>query len=249
MERKELIEKIKKVLALRESPNENEAELAARKAEEMLRKYNISMAEIGEAEIEIREMAFTDGRVVWGVEDESVKTEGAKWPQWEGILASGLSKGYNLGAFYSGYKGKQKLIFVGTEADLQVGQYMFIYLVRTVKEMATVFAKEYKKVVGTKCPPKMREDYRQGCADTLYYRLVEIGKVSEEKYQETKTGKELVIVKGGKIKEYMENMKFAKGRKKKDKERSGAYFVGREQGKEISINQGIKNSEGIHQIR
>jgi len=46
MDRKEIIEKIQKLLSLANSSNEHEAKLAAQKATELLTKYNLSMQEV-----------------------------------------------------------------------------------------------------------------------------------------------------------------------------------------------------------
>jgi hypothetical protein len=46
-----IVEKVKKLLALSKSPNQAEAELAAEKAREMIMKYNLSAEDLDEQEI------------------------------------------------------------------------------------------------------------------------------------------------------------------------------------------------------
>ena len=64
----EIVEKIRKLLALAESPNENEASLAAEKAQEMMLKHGIDIATV----------AMEDG-VSMSVDDEIHRTRLDVW--------------------------------------------------------------------------------------------------------------------------------------------------------------------------
>lgn len=51
-----LVERIKKLLALSESSNENEAAIAAQKAQELLVLHNLELSDLSESDNEIKEV-------------------------------------------------------------------------------------------------------------------------------------------------------------------------------------------------
>jgi len=102
--REDTIRKIQKLLALSNSPNENEAALAMAKAQELLDRENLSMSEIKEAD-------SVD------IQSSQVYSKG-RYPYWEGFLFSRLAKKLDCFPFQERSHRKISLWLTGYKQDV-----------------------------------------------------------------------------------------------------------------------------------
>jgi hypothetical protein len=120
-----IIEKVKKILALAESDNENEAAVASVKAREMLAEYNLSISDIVFEPESIKATKI------------EVKSRKNLEP-WMWKLLNIVTRSCDCKYFHHS---AGKIFFVGVGADHQVASYMFSYLYKTLLK----FSLEYEK--------------------------------------------------------------------------------------------------------
>lgn len=124
-----IITRIKKLLALSQSPNEHEAISAAEKAQAILATYNLSMADVTLEE--------ADEFVI----DNEIATESAPWKRQVAVMTA---KMYFCTYFYTQkneYKNTRKIrrdmhSFVGAKHNIVIAKMMFMYLVTTIERLA-----------------------------------------------------------------------------------------------------------------
>lgn len=121
MNREEIIERVKKVLALTGSPNEAEAALAAIKAREILDKYDLDMKDIAGSEFEdVLEPATLE----FGSPEEK-----KVWV----FLANAIGKYQNCKLWYDTQKTTH---IVGHTSDLELFEYTYKYLRHAIEMLA-----------------------------------------------------------------------------------------------------------------
>jgi len=137
-EREKWVDKIKKLLALSTSPNEHEAAQAMRLAQKFMIKWNVELYEV-------------EG----GIKDESIKekvVEKMKWllPETRFICPI-LEEFFCVRHYYddfwyedwkSEYRAGRKLIFIGTESNIEIAKYVFEFLLRTFRELWHIYKRE-----------------------------------------------------------------------------------------------------------
>lgn len=117
---KNLIQKIQKLLALANSSNQNEAELASKKAQELLLKHNISMASVENAQFDFTEHT------------EELKRQ----PVEAKFIQSLLVEFFFIKIIHD--KIRDRLVFVGTEENIQVAMYVRDFLRNTFKRLYAI---------------------------------------------------------------------------------------------------------------
>jgi len=120
----DIVEKIKKLLLLSESSNENEAALAAAKAAELMLKYSISQSSlhIEEDKEDVEFFIFEDN-------DKKNKV------QWKGGLAYSIAEFFNCFVYWS----NQDLYFIGRESDKNAVLYLYKAISNQIEELAYKF--------------------------------------------------------------------------------------------------------------
>ena len=119
MDKAKLIEKINKLLALSNSPNEDEAKLAATKAQELIAKYNIDM-ETSEA---------TKDSINYRLVDVAIDDT------WKFSLSKIIADNFRCETFWYG---QYKCAFYGYEMDTLAAGKTYMYLVDTLKELTEI---------------------------------------------------------------------------------------------------------------
>ncbi|MDE5898934.1 MAG: DUF2786 domain-containing protein [Treponemataceae bacterium] len=138
--------KIKKLLALSKSPNENEAIAALQKANDLMAEHRIERAELAEYTM------------------ESVKAT-KRLVQWRIILANAVEQLYAT-CHYADRDGNY--VFLGEELDVYMSTEMYRYLVKCVDRMAARNIRRNAKY-------RYRQSYRKGVASCIYNRIHELG--------------------------------------------------------------------------
>ena len=138
--------RIKKLLALSKSPNENEAMAALQKAQELMAEYRITEAEC----------VYTSATV------KATKRESA----WRSVLANAIAPLYACETFQNVSSGE--MIFYGEAFDCFMAKEMYGYLSRTIDRMV-------KQNVRKRNTLKYKNQYRFGIACRLSVRIDELG--------------------------------------------------------------------------
>lgn len=138
--------RVKKLLALSKSPNENEAASALRKANELMADYKLTAEQFSD---------YTKAKV-----------KGTKrFIRWRVVLANAVE---NLYATYHYTDHEGNIVFIGEELDVFMSTEMYKYLVKTIDRMA-------KQNIRKNAKYKYRQSYRAGIASRLYDRMYELG--------------------------------------------------------------------------
>ena len=158
-----ILKRIQKLLKMSEDngASENEAMLAAKKAQELLSEHNLSRADI------------QDDSQVEPIERETYDAERDNWQGW---IQSATAKLYFCQFFSktgvdSNYKRVNQAVFVGRKSNRIVAKSMCDYFINTVKRLAD---KEFETVPGSKSAiNKMKRAFILGCATRLQKRINE----------------------------------------------------------------------------
>lgn len=140
--------RVRKLLALSKSPNENEAVSALQKANELMAEYNLSHAEFA------------------GYVKKSVKST-KRAVEWRSVVANAVERLY--ATYHYRDVGTGSFVFYGEELDVFMSTEMFAYLVKTIDRMA-------KQNVRKNAKYRYRQSYRAGIASRLWDRMDELGK-------------------------------------------------------------------------
>ncbi|MCC5633794.1 DUF2786 domain-containing protein [Nostoc sphaeroides CHAB 2801] len=145
-----ITEKILKLFSLSQSPNEAEALAAFSKAQEMLTRHNLSMADLADSTpVEVEEQII----------DESQRPS-----SWKGILLNAVSKANYCLAFKHKDRYSIKQIILGRPVNIQSARMEFEYLVQAVDRLA-------KEVEGGRT---FKNAFKLGAAHRLDVRILEV---------------------------------------------------------------------------
>lgn len=235
-EKTKIIEKVRKLLALSESPNEHEAALAAARARDLLDKYDMALSEIDIAQDEILQ--------------HQVQTGTRRPYAWMGSLAVMVGYAFSCRVFRSG----GVMVFCGTETDTQVADYIYIYLIRTVRGMYDGHKRKLQAtgewaVWQTRGPRIYLNSYATGLVRTIEDKLKKFVESQErrERYK-THTGKDLMVLKDGAVQAYFNKIRLRKGYNRPRFSGEG-YARGLKDGESISINRGVNQGNGVRAIK
>lgn len=125
--------KIRNLLALAESPNENEARAALLKARELMAKHKLTEAELGEAKKQAVRDVITD------------ITCSKRRDPWICDLSAVIGEHYCCKATRRHYPGKQtqRVGFIGLEDDLEICEAIFKYAVDCIRTGIKAIKKEF----------------------------------------------------------------------------------------------------------
>ena len=258
-EKEKILEKIRKLLNLKESArkvgNEGEAYAAAKGVRRLLLKYNLSMADVGDGEtkenIDIGETDYISYNDKYGYWKRGLLQVLCEFNFCQGLIQTGL-KSFSI---------------VGERQNIIVVRQLFEYLAATFKHLASekfrnwLFESaqdvaEYAAVKGKWIPfdylvdaIKKKEhrtffrSYYKGAVDGLYEQYRQMQATSEEKA--------LVVTYRNAIDEFLKTMDNYSGktfheRKKKPTLYADAYFKGVKDGENVSLSPQLKRSQ--HQI-
>jgi hypothetical protein len=155
MQNANVIEKIQKLLALGESPNQYEAEMALKKAMELMDLHNIEQSDLNIKEEIISGVYLEQGRI----------------PAWVKLLSAYVAKFCSCKVLISGGGGGSKIRVWGKKSHQEIFSYTMGYLVeaidRLTRENANGKGKSY-------C-----NSYRQGLTQNLINRIDDMLKAPE----------------------------------------------------------------------
>ncbi len=122
-----IIEKIKKLRGLSQSPNLHEAQAAARLAERLLQEHCLGEADLGAAPED-------QGGIV--EEDPSFVNWGKKIIRWQSSLMGGLAKQYQCAVVIDKTGGQSRIRAYGRNDDLETLRYQYAFFVTEINRLA-----------------------------------------------------------------------------------------------------------------
>ena len=143
-EKEKIIKKIKKLLSLSKSPNENEACAAIEKAQQLMKDFELS-------EKEVFLNSIVEGRVKATIRNSV----------WRNILLNNLAKMYSCGVVHD-YNNAD---FIGEEIDVLFATEVYSYLQKSILRIA-------KNKIHKNAKTKYRESFKKGLACGLADKLL-----------------------------------------------------------------------------
>ena len=129
MKNSQVIDKVKKLLALTGSPYADEAQAAMLKAQKLLLMHGLTISEVQAAE----ESAVKE------VADEEVSIGGKRNNWWEKILSKIIADNFRCVAYYR--RNKPGFYFLGLKEDVEVAKEVFSYAVVVIRHLSSQYVK------------------------------------------------------------------------------------------------------------
>lgn len=170
----DIIEKVKKLLALSESSNPNEAALAQARAAELMLKYSIDLSAIDTSDDQLQADEPVDIFVFEA--DEGNKTT------WKGSLAGSIATFFNCKIFWQG----PSLMFVGRKSDNDSVKYLYKAIFNQIQELTEKFWIKEGIRSGTH-GKTWKQSFRLGCVNTLQSRFAQQKTSIIQEYREKGT--------------------------------------------------------------
>ena len=224
--KEQMVEKLRKLLALAASPVEAEAKLAMQKASEIMAKYSLDLSMLDSEKKPKRGDLAT---IV-------VKPyDGSPAGYWEAYLAAAVGKAFDCQTLLHGWgrrdESNGQFSFIGFKKDLEMAEYYHSFLRRSIYMKSR---KEYDR-------EKDRTAYALGFVQVIGVRLAEMLRQRNE--AASNECRDLIVVKADAVREYMKELypKLGTGKQVQIGNRS-AWDRGREDGKNARLNTGIGGS-------
>lgn len=162
-------EKIKKLLALAESPNEEEAKAALLKARKLMAEHKLRMSDLQQDNTEV-------------VNQETDITCTTLTNSWAVQLSTIIADRYCCKAFYSRHKKKKTVTigFIGLRDDFEVCSKIFRYAFEFVEKQCKAIKAEYKDYYSTAVVRKLMNAYGDGFCEGLQEAFEEQQKQHQE---------------------------------------------------------------------
>lgn len=227
-----VLDKVRKLLRLAESPNANEAAAAAAKAQNLIDEHNLSAALL----------SLDEGQ---SDDDEDIEDFNAKGApldsqpvlhRWRLSLASAVTRANGCRVYITG----GSIAIVGRPSDAETSRYLFAYLAHEVERLC--------EKDGRGCGRTWRNNYRLGVVDTISQKLhAEHKKFVEEKRKLAGSTQALVRVnqaiakvekRGEDVSAWMKkNLRLYAGSGSSSRYDGSAREAGRRAGRSIVINR------------
>lgn len=218
---KKIIERIKKLLSLAQSNNENEALSSLSKARELMAKYKIEMAEVKNKEEQKEEVIngkmeeFThDGRTIW-----------------KSLIVKVVADNFGCYCYIDRDK---KFVILGKETDVSVCKGMITFAIKIVEKEGNKLANAYKRMgYSTR---GLKKEYGIGFARGLEKKFEEQNQ--QESNSNTGVGYQLMVVKDKEVENAYNklSLRTAKSQTKRYNNQNEAYSRGYAEGKKFSAN-------------
>jgi hypothetical protein len=191
MTKEEVLSKVRKLFELSNSPNENEAALAAAKARDLLARYNLSIADL----------AIDDVNSALAPTELSVNV-GRAVRNWVKGLLIHVAEGFECEHIIRRRRGcNATLSFIGTPADAEVAVYTFEFLYGQLYRLVEQALPRLKRENRSWSTTALRHAYLDGAVKRIGERFRE--QTESIRAAERRECKELVVAKEQMIKTYM----------------------------------------------
>lgn len=225
-----IVDKIRKLLALSESPNQHEAELAAAKVSELLEKHQLSMTDID----------VLDTKAGGAISDYQVV--GKMKLLWIIDLARGCAVLFDAECLGSSTLHKTGMTFVGTRDDVEMAKALFQYLYTAWPGIVEMDLAKAKMESPTRFEPRDTMKFKAGhglsYAWTIQARCRDMARSRKKSVRRTTTGTELMVLKDAMIKEKFAEIGVVYGRERKQSYGSSSgQRYGREAGRSARLSR------------
>lgn len=219
-----IIEKINKLLALGQSPNEHEAKLAMINAQKLLTKHNLSMHDI-----KAKEDTLDIIEKVLGLDSTRVAT-------WKSSLLNSIClNNYCTLLISTGYNRQKSFKIIGTDVNIQMVLQMYEYLYETIERIT--------KKSDTKGTTE-KNSFRLGMINGINEQFRAIKDAMERDGIDEECTALMVVdfEKKNKtaISKFLENYRIRQTSSKGSRIDGGAYAKGRVEGSKVSLNKQVK---------
>jgi len=231
MSREEIIEKIQKLMALGDSPNPHEAELASQKAAELLAKYDITM-------MDVIARKSKDGTIMDLIHQALFDQYGEGNYIWEGtvlvtlcnVFECDVVRRYKSPGTDSTEGNKREFVLFGTSSDLSIVSHFFRFLRMRITN-------NQRKMNMNK---KESYFYAQGVMSTISDRLRDMYRRKQDILKAANT-RDIVVIKNDLVEKAKRKM-FPKLIKKKPPQAidRNAFMQGANDGEKIPISRPIE---------
>ncbi|MBP2645601.1 MAG: hypothetical protein H6Q75_1041 [Firmicutes bacterium] len=156
MNQEKIVDKIRKLLAKAGSSFSNEAEASILKAQELLAKHKLTMADL-------------DGKQENGKVKEAAVAEFQRRPWYAGVLSAIIADNFRCYSVYFKKNGISKLCFIGRQEDTAVAREVYLFAFRVI----TYKAKEIRAGQDRAKGVALANDYIKGFLDGLHKKFEE----------------------------------------------------------------------------
>ncbi|MDD5697987.1 MAG: DUF2786 domain-containing protein [Victivallaceae bacterium] len=220
-----VIDRIKKLLALSNSPNENEAASALAKAMDLCSEHNLSLESV---------KAIPDGEAITHRDISGART---KTPKWEKLLAASLAKMFNCVCLNSRGIYKERLQVVGYSSDSEICAYVYDFLHNQIPKITREhmktkhFRKSYRR-------DAYRKDFMRGVVLSV---LAKARKTFNKTHQGESTG--LIVRRLHLVNEYLKEFGAEDYELNFKDRRKDALYAGYSAGDKVDIRRGVYKSD------
>lgn len=230
------VDRVRKLLALSESGNANEAAAAAAAAQRLMEQHGIDAAML-----DVDEDAEPDEPV----DEHHVGDEGRRVAMWRNALSYALASANGCkSVLRKQRRGPTKLVLIGRASDAAVVRYMYQYLTSEIDRLCDAEAHSRGRAGKT-----WRNSFRLGAVDVITERLEEAKQAArDERRAEAGGGAALVRVDkaiarlDARLSEAeawaKHNLRLRKGGRSRWRQDPEAYAAGGEAGKRIRLDRG-----------
>jgi len=229
-----VMDRIKKLMALSQSPNQNEAATAAAAAASLMSEY----------ELEEADLRLETGEAAEAIEDVCFTLDGQRHANWKSYLHVGLTRAFHCHSWLhrSFQNGKRTQAFrvVGRRSNVQTINYLYLYL---VQELTSMSERAWCEVPATQASlihgKHWKNSFLTGAAGEIQKRL--FAQVEQEKAQPATNALVLVRKDQEEVEAFFNSVK-PKLVKVQNQTRinSDAYGQGQEAGRNINLGGGGK---------
>ena len=230
-DKEKIINKIQKCFKLAESSNENEAAVAAEKAQGLLERYNLTMVDL--ASFENPSDIIT-----------SDVTESGRHETWTGTLMNKLARTFDCRA-YSSSTGRGRIYkVVGFPTDIEVFTYTYNYLLRVIVDIYKKALKKEKAEAmywSRKSTFAFKSGFCTGCSTRIADRIKED---RDNRLQANVDSRALVVTKGKTVSTWVNKNLNLKSRT--TRYNPTGYSKGVNAANGISLRNAIKSSNRVN---
>ena len=228
----DVLDKVRKLLKLAESPNANEAASAAAKAQQLIDEYNLS-AELLAIETNTE---TADEPIENFLHKGAPLDSGSQFPRWKSSLALHVAKANACRVYMCG----RNLALVGRASDAEVVRYLYAYLIHEIERLCAKDGRGAGRI--------WRNNYRLGVVDTIKVKLQDQKKKFTENLRNSQPQNSQALIKVDQALVRLEaksqsvdrwvtqNLRLRKSRSSHTQD-LGARFLGQKAGESISLNR------------
>lgn len=157
----DVLDRLRKLLALAKSDNPHEASLAAELAQKLMVQHHLDEFALENADRPPEEPIEDQGAI-----EPERDGQPRRIPSWEVFLAGAVARSVDCRIYYTP---GERISVVGRKSDAQVARYLFMYLARAINRLADTFWKqEGDRRQGA---ARWKNGFRLGAVETIRVRL------------------------------------------------------------------------------